>query len=129
MKESQHTEWKQYQLDEYLRWTCGFANSEGGVLVIGLMLTYRANPQHMITALGEGRAKPVLEGKVGERVGETRVEMPVVTVETPEVTVETPEVTVETPEVTVETSPVTTEVTVCHPTIWRTDGTHDTTTL
>ena len=92
MKESQHTEWKRNWRDEYLRWICGFANAEGGVLVIGLILTYRANPQHMITALGEGRAKPVLE----EKVGETRVEMPVVTVETPEVTVETPEVTVET---------------------------------
>ena len=35
MKESQHTEWKQNWRDEYLRWICGFANAEGGVLVIG----------------------------------------------------------------------------------------------
>ena len=35
MKESQHTEWKQHWRDEYLRWICGFANAEGGVLVIG----------------------------------------------------------------------------------------------
>ena len=63
----------------------------------GLMLTFQANPEHLIAALGEDRAKPVLEGKVGERVGETRVEMPEVTVETPVETVETPEVTVETP--------------------------------
>ena len=34
MKESQHTEWKQNWRDEYLRWICGFANAEGGVLVI-----------------------------------------------------------------------------------------------
>ena len=35
MKESQHTEWKESWRDEYLRWVCGFANAEGGVLVIG----------------------------------------------------------------------------------------------
>lgn len=35
MKESQHTEWKESWRDEYLRWICGFANAEGGVLVIG----------------------------------------------------------------------------------------------
>ena len=35
MKETQHTEWKQNWRDEYLRWICGFANAEGGVLVIG----------------------------------------------------------------------------------------------
>lgn len=35
MKESQNTEWKQSWRDEYLRWICGFANAEGGTLVIG----------------------------------------------------------------------------------------------
>ena len=35
MKEAQHTEWKQSWRDEYLRWICGFANAEGGVLIIG----------------------------------------------------------------------------------------------
>jgi len=35
MKESQHIEWKETWRDEYLRWVCGFANAEGGVLVIG----------------------------------------------------------------------------------------------
>lgn len=35
MKEHQHTEWKETWRDEYLRWICGFANAEGGVLVIG----------------------------------------------------------------------------------------------
>ena len=34
-KENQHTEWKESWRDEYLRWVCGFANAEGGVLVIG----------------------------------------------------------------------------------------------
>ena len=35
MKENQHIEWKESWRDEYLRWICGFANAEGGVLVIG----------------------------------------------------------------------------------------------
>jgi ATP-dependent DNA helicase RecG len=33
--ESQLTEWKESWRDEYLKWLCGFANAEGGVLVIG----------------------------------------------------------------------------------------------
>ncbi len=35
MKENQHVEWKSSWRDEYLKWICGFANAEGGVLVIG----------------------------------------------------------------------------------------------
>ena len=35
MKESQHVEWKESWCDDHLRWVCGFANAEGGVLVIG----------------------------------------------------------------------------------------------
>lgn len=35
MPESQHTEYKQTWRDEYLKWISGFANAEGGVLVIG----------------------------------------------------------------------------------------------
>lgn len=35
MKEHQHIEWKESWRDEYLRWISGFANAEGGVLVIG----------------------------------------------------------------------------------------------
>ena len=35
MKEHQHVEWKESWRDEYLKWICGFANAEGGVLVIG----------------------------------------------------------------------------------------------
>jgi ATP-dependent DNA helicase RecG len=35
MKEDQHIEWKESWRDEYLKWICGFANAEGGVLVIG----------------------------------------------------------------------------------------------
>ncbi len=35
MKENQHAEWKETWRDEHLRWICGFANAEGGVLEIG----------------------------------------------------------------------------------------------
>ena len=35
MKESQHIEWKRSWRDEYLKWICGFANADGGLLVIG----------------------------------------------------------------------------------------------
>ena len=35
MKEHQHSEWKEAWRDEYLKWICGFANAEGGVLVVG----------------------------------------------------------------------------------------------
>jgi ATP-dependent DNA helicase RecG len=34
-KEHQHVEWKESWRDEYLKWICGFANAEGGVLEIG----------------------------------------------------------------------------------------------
>ena len=35
MNEHQNLEWKESWRDDYLRWICGFANAEGGVLVIG----------------------------------------------------------------------------------------------
>ena len=35
MKESQNIEWKVSWRDEYIKWLCGFANAEGGVLVVG----------------------------------------------------------------------------------------------
>ncbi|NTU50414.1 MAG: ATP-binding protein, partial [Desulfobulbaceae bacterium] len=35
MQENQHIEWKESWRDDYLKWICGFANAEGGVLVIG----------------------------------------------------------------------------------------------
>jgi len=35
MKENQHVEWKESWRDDYLKWICGFANAEGGLLVIG----------------------------------------------------------------------------------------------
>ena len=35
MNESQNVEWKRSWRDEYLKWICGFANAQGGVLEIG----------------------------------------------------------------------------------------------
>lgn len=35
MSENQRIEWKESWRDEYLRWICGFANADGGMLVIG----------------------------------------------------------------------------------------------
>ena len=35
MSESQNLEWKSSWRDEYLKWICGFANAQGGRLVIG----------------------------------------------------------------------------------------------
>ena len=35
MRENHQVEWKSSWSDDYLRWICGFANAEGGVLVIG----------------------------------------------------------------------------------------------
>ncbi len=36
MAESQNIEWKESWRDEYLKWICGFANSQGGKLYIGV---------------------------------------------------------------------------------------------
>ena len=54
MKEFQIIEWKPFWQDEYLKWICGLANAEGGVLVIG----------------GDGAAATRVGGKLGERLGE-----------------------------------------------------------
>ena len=35
MKENQNIEWKEGWRDEYLKWICGFANAQGGLLQIG----------------------------------------------------------------------------------------------
>ena len=32
MNEDQNIEWKRSWRDEYLKWICGFANAQGGVL-------------------------------------------------------------------------------------------------
>lgn len=35
MAEHQHSEWKESWRDEYLKWICGFANADGGTLIVG----------------------------------------------------------------------------------------------
>ncbi len=35
MKENQLVEWKEKWKDEFIKWICGFANSQGGTLIIG----------------------------------------------------------------------------------------------
>ncbi len=35
MPESQDLEWKESWRDEYLKWICGFANAQGGSIIIG----------------------------------------------------------------------------------------------
>ena len=50
MKESQHIEWKESWRDEFLRWICGFANADGGVLHIG------RNDQGQIVHQGDATA-------------------------------------------------------------------------
>ncbi len=64
MKENQRIEWKESWRDEYLKWICGFANAEGGVLVIG------RNDRGV--AVGVDNAKKLLEdipNKVRDTLG------------------------------------------------------------
>lgn len=35
MQESQNIEWKENWKDEFLKWICGFANANGGKIIIG----------------------------------------------------------------------------------------------
>lgn len=35
MTENQNIEWKETWRDEYLKWICGFANAQGGIIYIG----------------------------------------------------------------------------------------------
>lgn len=35
MEESQNIEWKESWKDEYIKWICGFANAQGGIIYIG----------------------------------------------------------------------------------------------
>ena len=36
MPESQNVEYKESWRDEYLKWVCGFANAQGGIIYIGI---------------------------------------------------------------------------------------------
>ncbi len=49
MNEHQTIEWKEVWRDEYLKWICGFANAQGGTLIIG------KNDQGKLTGLPNAR--------------------------------------------------------------------------
>ena len=52
-RETQTTEFKQSWHDEYLKWICGFANAQGGKLIIGVDDSSRA--------VGVANAKKLME--------------------------------------------------------------------
>jgi ATP-dependent DNA helicase RecG len=56
-KESQNIEWKESWRDEYIRWICGFANAQGGKLIIG------KNDKGAV--VGVANAKKLLEDRAG----------------------------------------------------------------
>lgn len=66
MKEHQNIEWKSSWRDEYLRWICGFANAEGGVLVIG-----RDDKGVAVGADNAGKLMECLPNKVRDVPGES----------------------------------------------------------
>jgi len=35
MVENQNIEWKETWKDDYIKWICGFANADGGIIFIG----------------------------------------------------------------------------------------------
>jgi len=62
--EDQHTEWKSSWRDEYLKWICGFANAEGGTLVIG-----RSDTGHVVGIDDAARLLELLPNKVRDLLG------------------------------------------------------------
>lgn len=63
-KEHQLIEWKETWRDEYLRWICGFANGDGGKLVVG------RNDRGVVTGLIDARRLLVdLPNKVRDLLG------------------------------------------------------------
>ena len=64
MKENQNIEWKETWRDEYLKWICGFANAQGGTLVIG------KDDRGMITGLTDStKLLEVIPNKVRDILG------------------------------------------------------------
>lgn len=64
MKEQQNMEWKESWRDDYLRWICGFANAEGGVLVIG-----RDDQGRAVGVANAGRLLEEIPNKVRDVLG------------------------------------------------------------
>lgn len=62
MLENQNTEWKSSWQDEYFKWICGFANAQGGTLVVG------KNDAGRLVGLGNARKfrLPELDGVLND---------------------------------------------------------------
>ena len=64
MHENQNTEWKSSWHDDYLKWICGFANANGGIISIG------KNDEGVVIGLAEARALlETLPNKIRDRLG------------------------------------------------------------
>ena len=64
MRENQAVEFKESWRDEYLKWICGFANAQGGRLVIG------KNDQGTVVGVkGAGRLMEELPNKIRDLLG------------------------------------------------------------
>lgn len=64
MTENQHIEWKETWRDDHLRWVSGFANAEGGVLVIG-----RNDKGHVVGVPDAERLLVELPNKIRDLLG------------------------------------------------------------
>jgi len=64
MTESQHVEWKESWRDDHLRWVSGFANAEGGVLVIG-----RNDEGHVVGIFDAAKLLEDLPNKIRDLLG------------------------------------------------------------
>lgn len=63
MTESQSTEYKESWRDEYLKWICGFANANGGKLIIG------KNDKGKVVGVDAKELLEVLPNKVRDLLG------------------------------------------------------------
>lgn len=64
MNEDQSTEWKASWRDEYLKWLCGFANAQGGVLEVG-----RSDEGEVVGIEDAGRLMEELPNKLRDLLG------------------------------------------------------------
>ncbi len=64
MPEKQNTEYKKIWKDEYLRWVCGFANAQGGTLVIG-----KNNNEEIVNLTNSKRLLEDLPNKIRDILG------------------------------------------------------------
>ncbi len=64
MQESQSVEWKWSWQDEYLKWLCGYANTDGGTLYIGV------NDDGYVVGVKDSKALlDTLPNKINDKLG------------------------------------------------------------